>query len=183
MKIALIIGHSSTSQGASNKKAKLTEFNYNKGLVADIKNSLVSSGHKDVQIVYRKTYEELPKQVNALKPDIVVSFHCNAYNETASGTEVLYWHKSVKGKKIATIFQKELLKALKLPNRGIKPKTSEDRGGYILRHTEAPCIILEPFFIDNDADLAIAQREHKAIVGAITTAFEKIKSLFKPDPS
>ncbi len=38
-----------------------------------------------------------------------------------------------------------------LPNRGCKPIYSNtERGSHLLRHTTAPCIICEPFFIDDD---------------------------------
>ena len=60
---------------------------------------------------------------------------------------------------MAEILLNHLVEHLKLPDRGIKPKTSEDRGGYLLRYTNAPCVIAEPFFIDNDSDLARAQED------------------------
>ena len=171
MKFALIVGHSRTSQGASNKTSKMTEFNYNKQIIIELKLKLEALGH-DVNIVYRRTYATLPGDVNKLNPELVVSFHCNAFNEKVSGSEVLYWHRSTKGKKIAGIFQKQIKNCLKLPDRGIKAKTSEDRGGYILRMTKAPCVILEPFFIDNDSDLKTAQDKQTEYIDALVKAFK-----------
>ena len=81
------------------------------------------------------------------------SLHCNAFNGNVSGTEVLYYHRSVKGRDMARILQNRLTGFLGFPDRGIKPRTSEDRGGYLLKYTIAPCVIAEPFFIDNNDDL------------------------------
>jgi N-acetylmuramoyl-L-alanine amidase len=81
----------------------------------------------EVQRFYRRTYKELPDDINALNPDFIISLHCNAFNGKASGTEVLYYHKSEKGKKMAEILLNHLVEYLKLPNRGIKPGTAEER--------------------------------------------------------
>ncbi len=151
---ALVIGHKKSSSGAVNEKTGLTEFDFNEDLAIRIEKKVQKT---QTQRVYRRLYEELPADINALKPHFVLSLHCNAYNGRASGTEVLYYHRSEAGKAIAGILQRRLVDFLGLPDRGIKPKTSEDRGGYLLRYTKAPCIIAEPFFIDNDQDLAKAK--------------------------
>jgi len=64
----------------------------------------------------------------------------------------LYYHKSKISKQFADILQQKFVKFLELTDRGSRGKTSEDRGGYLLKKTQAPCIIAEPFFIDNDND-------------------------------
>lgn len=163
MKVALIIGHSNHSQGASNKRHKITEFMYNSRLVFDISQKL---DFCEWAIVHREDYKSLPERVNSTKADLAISFHCNAYNQEVSGTETLYYHSSMIGKKIAKQMQVLVSQVLHLPNRGIKPKHTEDRGGYILRYTNMPCILTEPFFIDNDSDLEIANSKHKELVAA-----------------
>ena len=94
-----------------------------------------------------------------------------AVNERADLTE--------EGKKMAEILLNHLVEHLKLPNRGIKPKTAEDRGGPLLRYTEAPCVIAEPFFIDNDSDLSKAQEDEDIdeLAVAYTKAIEKISQI------
>jgi len=166
---ALVIGHKKHSPGAVNAKTGLTEFDFNEDLALHIEKKVENV---QIQRIYRRTYNELPGDINALKPDFVVSLHCNAFNTQASGTEVLYYHKSEKGKHIATIFQKYLVAQMKLPDRGIKPKDSEDRGGYLLRNTNAPCIIAEPFFIDNDKDLDEAKEDIEGLAVAYAKAIE-----------
>ena len=153
LECALVIGHKRASPGASNRASGLTEFSFNEALAFEIEME-VSGLH--VQKVYRRTYSSLPGDINELNPDFIISLHCNAFDESATGTEVLYYHRSTQGKLAAEILRDHLVNALGLKNRGIRPKTSEDRGGYLLRYTAAPCVIAEPFFIDNDSDLEIA---------------------------
>ncbi len=166
---ALVIGHKNTSPGAVNANSGISEFAFNESLALQIER-LTQSAH--VQRVYRRTYSQLPGDINDLAPDFVVSLHANAFNRRASGTEVLYWHRSEAGKAIAQILLDALVEHLGLTNRGLKPKTSEDRGGLLLRYTCAPCIIAEPFFIDNDGDLARAQEDLGGLAASYAGAID-----------
>ncbi len=167
---ALVIGHKKASPGAVNPSSGLTEFAFNDELSRLIEQEVQGV---DVQRVYRRTYETLPHDINALSPDFIVSLHCNAFDRRASGTEVLYYHRSSRGKRLAEIVLKHLVNHLRLPNRGLKPCTAEDRGGYLLRYTKAPCVIAEPFFIDNDEDLARAQEDTRGLARAYARAVEE----------
>lgn len=173
---ALVIGHKKSSPGAVNKRSGITEFDFNEDLAIRIEKKVNKT---EVQRIYRRTYRELPDDINTLDPDFIVSLHCNAFNGRASGTEVLYYHKSEEGKKMAEILLNHLVEHLKLPNRGIKPKTAEDRGGPLLCYTKAPCVIAEPFFIDNDSDLSRAQEDEDIdeLAVAYTKAIEKISQI------
>jgi len=173
MRIALIIGHKKTRPGACNDYYGICEFEFNEQLAQDVS----AACNFENFIVYRRTYSQLPGDVNGLNPDVVVSLHCNAFNQKATGTEVLYYHTSTKGKQIASVFQKNIVNTLNLADRGIKPKGVEDRGGYILRYTHAPCVILEPFFIDNNNDLEIVRNNYDAFVGALIKSFKEIESI------
>lgn len=168
---ALVIGHKKTSPGAINVKSNLTEFDFNDDLSIHIEKKVKKV---NIQRIYRRTYQELPDDINSLNPDFIVSLHCNAFDSKTSGTEVLYYHTSTIGKKMAEILLKHLVEYLKLPNRGIKARTAEDRGGYLLRYTKAPCTISEPFFIDNDSDLARAQEDIDGLALAYANAIDEI---------
>ena len=146
-KVCIVVGHKRTSPGACNVRSKISEFDYNEILA-----TIIHTKMPDTQIIYRRTYSRLPDDINMYNPDYVISLHCNAFNEKATGTETLYYHKSKEGKKLAEKLQKSIVNCLRLRDRGIKEKTSEDRGGYLLKYTNAPCVILEPFFIDNNED-------------------------------
>lgn len=127
----------------------------------------------EVIVIERETYKNLPKKVNDLNLDFAISLHCNAFNTKATGTETLYYHSSKNGKVLAEIFQKNIVNCLNLKNRGIKAKFSEDRGGYLLRYTAMPVIILEPFFIDNDDDLIQSLKKSSDFIETI------IKSIYE----
>jgi len=171
---ALVIGHKKQSSGAANANSGITEFGFNEPLALKIEEKVQNT---KIQRVYRRTFNELPGDINALGPDFIVSLHCNAFNTRASGTEVLYYHRSEKGKEMAKILLKHLVGHLQLRDRGIKPKSAEDRGGYLLRNTKAPCIIAEPFFIDNDSDLARAQEDMDGLVAAYANAIDEISQI------
>lgn len=152
IKVGLIVGHSSSSQGASNPGNGLTEFQVNDYIAQQVAAKLDAIGDIVPVVIYRNRYATLPDDVNRTDVDFALSLHCNAFNTTASGTEMLYYHRSRRGKAFAEILQRRVVGALGLPDRGIKGKGSEDRGGYLLKETNMACVIAEPFFIDNNSD-------------------------------
>ncbi len=177
MKVALVVGHSRESVGACSKRFNICEHQYNTEFVSDLSKIL------DVKyvVIHRQSLMTLPNTINKEKPDFIISFHCNAFDTHASGCEMLYYHKSGIGKKCAAILQRKVLLALSNKNRDIKAKTSEDRGGFLLRYTEAPCIIAEPFFIDNDMDFANAQVCRDALLFAVKEAIEEIANYIEKE--
>ncbi|EGU35072.1 N-acetylmuramoyl-L-alanine amidase, partial [Vibrio scophthalmi] len=88
----------------------------------------------------------------------------------AHGTETLYYHTSKKGKALAGAVQKHIVKALGLRDRGIKSRQAEDRGGYLLRYTQAPCVIVEPGFLSNDYDFEILNERKAQYCQALVAA-------------
>ena len=169
-RVALVVGHTEKSPGACNQQSDVCEFDFNKQLVTRV-SAIINT---KCEIVYRDRYRDLPEKINKLNPDFVICFHCNAYNRKSSGTEILFYHKSKKGKKMAFIFQNNIVKALGLKDRGIKGKSSEQRGGFVLKETKAPCILLEPFFIDNDDDYRTVINKYTGLVGACADSIYEI---------
>jgi N-acetylmuramoyl-L-alanine amidase len=159
---ALVIGHSERDQGAVNPQNGMTEFKFNEKLAKHI----YSKTNKNCAIVYRNSYYSLPNEINRLDPKIIISLHCNAFNTKATGTEALYYYKSRIGWGLATQFAIEISSNLGLVNRGAKPRRKSDRGGYLLYRTNAPCVIVEPFFIDNTNDYKLAQEKYNELVQA-----------------
>jgi len=160
----LVIGHSQHSQGASNADGT-TEYGFNLSLANKVADEILDRQIHQLEIakgvyvvlIERGSYRYLPKKINQKYVDFVISMHCNAFNKKATGTETLYYHTFLEGKRLATMLQRNMVNALGLPDRGIKPKRTEDRGGYLLRYTNATCVIAEPFFIDNPQDLMRAR--------------------------
>jgi len=170
--ICLIIGHKQSSPGARDPITGVTEYDFNKKLATDI----ISRTDLEIQVVYREQYKGLPDKVNSLNPDFSVSLHLNAFNRKARGTEMLYYHTSQLGKEIATTFQFLVVDALGTKDRPLQSKTSEDRGGYLLRYTDHPCIIAETFFIDSE--LADIECKYDALVDAYVDGFDLCAKLF-----
>lgn len=82
-----------------------------------------------------------------------LEFHFNAYDGTKRGHEVLHWASSLRGKPFAAHISASLDRQFPWhPARGLKPKSSHDRGALFLSLTHCPAAILEPFFGDERAD-------------------------------
>ena len=133
----------------------ITEYYFNNRLVDKVSKELRFRG-VDTVVIRRDTYPDLPSKVNDYGVSFSVSFHSNAYDEEASGTEVLYYHSSKASRSLANSLNTAICNSLGLPNRGIKGINGRARGGYLLKNTYGPCVISEPFFIDNNIDLGIA---------------------------
>ncbi len=173
MRVALVVGHSQKSKGAANKNYEVNEFDFNRALAHDIEHNFAEYNLVDeIVVIYRETnYLNLPFEINEYEPDFVISLHCNAYNTQASGCEMLYYYKSEVGKELARVFYNGLVNLLGNKDRGLKARSVEDRGGYLLRYTQAPCIIAEPFFIDNDSDFLNAKEKFES--GELTDVYCK----------
>jgi len=173
MKIALVVGHSVDSPGACSPHLGICEFEYNNTFVDDIINEY--HGEHELLKIMRTEYKDLPDHINNKNPDYIISFHCNAFNTYADGTETLYYNRSMAGKKLAEDIQSRIVKVLELDNRGTKPKGREDRGGYLLKYTKAPCVIIEPFFIDNYFDLNRAILRNNELRDTFINMFNEFK--------
>ena len=172
----LVIGHTLTSPGARNAASEVTEFAFNDSLAEMIARELSCRG-VEIDVVYRdepNDYSGLPYKVNALNPSFIIELHCNAAAVQASGTEMLYWYSSKKGKAIANALQNAVVGALGLRDRGLKPiQSHRERGGYLLMKTQAPCVIAESFFIDSDHDLGRAVSCMNELVSAYADTIER----------
>lgn len=173
MKIALIVGHKKSSQGARNKYLDISEWVFNKNVANDILRTSIRA--KDITIVYRDTtYKNLPNEVNAFDPDFIISLHCNSFNSMSHGTETLYYHTSEKGKQIAQMVNDNIVGVMGTRDRGIKGRTSEDRGGYLLRYTHAPCVIAEPFFLSNTNETQAILCRYSDLISAYNKSIDEI---------
>mgnify|MGYP002641610705 CR=1 FL=1 len=183
--IVIIIGHTRHAGGASNANMNIDEFKYNTGIAAKISEAL-SDFEREIMITSKtvtdsllqetKTSAQLMYEINDLDPLFVISLHCNAFNKKATGTEVLYAEGDKLSAMIAQTLLDYLIDALELRDRGTKSKKREDRGGYLLHGIKSPCVISEPFFIDNDYDLGMALKNEDRIVGAYVDAIIDIES-------
>ena len=192
-KLLVDIGHGGTKTvngktvrdyGAENSITKMNEFTWNKDFVENYLLSELQKAGIKYQIVLRDV--GITKLINDLnkaagKDDIILSFHLNSGVAAATGTETLYWHTSTKGKKLAGLVQKNLVKVLGLADRGIKirrkPLDTEDaknqRGWEMFQKTKVPFVMLESFFISNDKDLKTGTERKTELAKAVVLAIKE----------
>lgn len=112
-------------------------------------------------------------------PKIFLSVHSNAGPGTwtsAKGLETWFFHGSRTGRKLASVFQQQLVSALDWTNRGIKSQPTKQF--FVLRRTNMPAVLTETGFYNNRKevysllDKKIQQKIIKAHVDAILY-FEK----------
>lgn len=177
MKCALIVGHEAKNQGAENRYSKISEYNFNSMLAISIQRLV---RNVEVEVVYRDVngYKKLPRKVNNTYPDFIISLHCNSCNDPSiSGSEVLYWGSSKRGKMLASLLQDSVSKVMLNRSRGIKAiKSEKERGGLLLKNTSAPCVILEPFFISNFDDLQAGIIKYNELAQAVAIVIDEVKN-------
>lgn len=188
-KVALIVGHKASSQGAVNASMGTSEFEFNNRLASKVALRLATDGRFDLEVVFRDTtYAALPAKVNATGATIAISMHCNAFDTRVSGSEVLYCRGSVEGAKLARGLQREIVDCLGATDRGIKPirgkhKGSKgDLGGLLVSKTTMPCVIVEPFFIDHTSSLIRALDRIEDLADAYADGITGYLGLNPPKP-
>ncbi|HHX59506.1 MAG TPA: AMIN domain-containing protein, partial [Epulopiscium sp.] len=85
---------------------------------------------------------------NEIGADIFVSMHNNSFTPATKGTEVYYSTRSMQGKQIAEIVQRNMVNQLGTHNRGAK------NGSHliVLNQTKMPAILIETAFMSNLED-------------------------------
>lgn len=178
MKICVSIGHSFKEQGATTRDGKTSEYIFNTALAQLIKDQLVKDGY-EVVITNRLTdgggtgMTADVRAINASASDLCVELHCNAFNTKAQGCETLYWYRSKKAKQLAQCIQNEMVNALGNNDRGEKGINSSGRGAKVLRETEMPMVITEPFFIDNPEEFNNAFNKIDKLAKGIATGIKQ----------
>ena len=155
---------------------------YDSYLIPELKARNIA--HKTIQ---QTEWWKIDTQVDAIyeKGDIAVSCHLNAGEaDKASGSETLYCKGSTNGEKLAKLFNDTVVKVLGDRNRGlkpiqwdrVKPRVHDDRGGRLVCGTKPPCILLELFFLSNDADLADANAKRKDLAKAFVDTYVSFRN-------
>ena len=172
MKLALVIGHGpKIDEGAESADGKTTELAWNRDFASRIARCMIR-GPVECMVIHRRIERVQPvREVNASKADFCVELHCNAYDGRASGTEMIYHAGSARGIALATRLCKATVQVLQLPDRGVKTPQAGGRGGALLRGTLCPTVIAEPFFIDNDDDLDVANECKDALAMRFADVF------------
>lgn len=83
------------------------------------------------------------------KGDIMVSFHCNAANGSASGTETFY--RGDENRTLASRLNLAVVNTLRTRNRGVKTEDQTQHGRLAIMAFQ-PCFLIELGFIDHRGD-------------------------------
>lgn len=170
MKIGINTGHF----GTVGAEGYLSEIGCNTAIAAHLVPLLKAAGHKALEIndAAAPDYISATKMANRHSLDLLISIHCNSsINESAEGTEVLYFEGNGKTGELARKMSAEISAAIGTKDRGAVPR----RDLYILKNTTAPAILVESFFVSNKADCRKynAQKIASAICRAVGQAENK----------
>lgn len=94
--------------------------------------------------------------------DVFVSIHCNAFNESAHGTEVECYGAG-EGARLAGNIQKQIVNSLGTLDRGVKSMPYL----LVLKYTDMPACLVEMAFIDNDGDAELLANQQDDFARAI----------------
>ena len=168
-KVCIDIGHTPAKSGAIAQDS-VTEYEQNI-VLANLLARELHAIELIPAVVYRDTYTNLPNLINATHADICISVHANAASTPlATGTETLYYEYSERSKSLATIVQKEMTACLGLRDRGVKGLSLDDRGYSLVKKTKMPHVIIEPYFLSNKRDIAIATEKMEELAESIANA-------------
>ena len=73
--------------------------------------------------------------------------------------------------RLAALVQAAIVGVLGLPDRGVKTRQPDDRGGASLHSGRAPAILIEPYFASNERDLEVT-RDPEAMAAQARAANE-----------
>ena len=179
--IVLVVGHNAERGDRGAKAADGSwEHDFNDSLAPEIAARV--TGGQVILEKYRAGGGNV-RRFDDYDADLIVELHCNsALTDRATGSEVLYALGSPRGSSAAIALQRHFIAALELPNRGIKPigdrRDDEgnwlERGAYLLWGVRAPCLIGEPFFINNASDLQRARDRRPALIAAYAASIDAI---------
>jgi len=183
-------GHGKLTAGKRSPKLKdggrFFEYEFNRIIVKGIIKELKKHDVKYYNVVPEVSVDNFLKgrvlranNVPSDIPKIFLSIHANAGPGTwtsARGLETWFFHGSRTGRKLAAVFQQQLVNALGWTNRGIKSQATKQF--FVLRRTNMPAVLTESGFYNNKKDVyllldkAVQQKIIKAHVDAILY-FEK----------
>lgn len=156
MKIAYDAGHGYNTPGKRSPAGE-REWTFNNKVVLAFEKELKqyegvsllrtddATGKTDIPLKTRTD------KANNWKADLYISFHHNAFTGkwgNHTGVETFYYKGSSKGKKLAELVHKALVKAYGLRDRGLKTNNL-----HITRETKMPAVLVEGGFMDSSIDI------------------------------
>jgi N-acetylmuramoyl-L-alanine amidase len=150
--IAVVVGHTSLSQGASGINIP-SEFKFNSSVARYLSDIADIYNYSSYNLGYKTMVKNNANLMNKKDYDLVIELHYNAATPQANGTEVFYYFSNKAGKANAEFFSKKISQVFKTKDRGAKPMIdASQRGFWALFYPKATSILVEPFFGSNSYD-------------------------------
>ena len=146
--VCLDPGHGGTDSGANYNGVQEKVVNLDIALRA--RPLIEAMGYR--VIMTRNSDETLSLQqrcdiANNANATIYMSIHNNAYMTDSQGTETYCYYDSEEGRRLATFVHEEVIRRIKLPDRGVK-----EAGFYVLKHTNMTSSLVEGAFLTNPSE-------------------------------
>jgi len=160
MKLAIVIGHNSSGQGAERCDLRQSEYEWNGGLaeameaIAHLYGIEAKIFRRPAGVGYSTEIARVYGEVDDWGADASMELHFNAASATATGCEMLS-SGTPASLALAGAVQDAVLARFGLRDRGVKILKSGDRGHASVVAGAAPAIITEPFFGSNASDCAV----------------------------
>ncbi len=140
-------GHGGHDLGATD--SYVYEKHINLDVARRLERSLQEAGFKTIMTRTKDEFVALSERAaiaNRARNAIFVSIHFNSsYRTSALGIETFY--RSASSEKLAQLVQRELIKNIKAPDRGVKTANFS-----VLRNTKHPAVLVEGGFVSNKDD-------------------------------
>lgn len=140
-------GHGGHDLGATD--SYVYEKHINLDVARRLERSLQEAGFKTIMTRTKDEFVALSEWAaiaNRARNAIFVSIHFNSsYRTSALGIETFY--RSASSEKLAQLVQRELIKNIKAPDRGVKTANFS-----VLRNTKHPAVLVEGGFVSNKDD-------------------------------
>jgi len=158
-RLAVIVGHNDDAEGAfAGSPLNISEFDYN-NIVARHMEAAGEEYNFDVRVINRRASSSTRREIEAAYKEAddwgaetIIELHFNLVSDASvTGTETLV-RNGRDSMVIARAVQDEMVAVLRLRNRGVKVRGPDDRGGISLHASDAPTVLVEPFFGSNRDD-------------------------------
>lgn len=141
----------------------LREAEINKKIAIKLCEILMNDNHSVTYFQQTKSVNDVWQFENKSSYDITISVHCNSFNSTANGHEVLYYPTPSHGQKLAQAIQTQLVKQVGLRDRGVKPR----KDLCVLTRTKSIAVIVETAFISNPNEAKLLKENPDLFAKAI----------------
>lgn len=156
IRITVDPGHGGKQPGAVGPTG-VQEKNVCLAVALRVRELLRIRGHADMYMT-RETDIDVPlsNRLPAADAACYISIHCNAAKDrSANGTETFYRVGGhIDSKRLAEILQRNLLRELRLRDRGVKTAAFQ-----VIRQAKCPAVLVELGFISNHAEEALLESE------------------------